>query len=460
MELKDYLVALRRRWFLVVLCAMLGVVLGGTVTLVTPRVYEARSELFVAPREGTTSSELVQGSSFVLSRVQSYARVISSEVVLGPVIEELGLEKTVPELADQVTSKVVPDTVIVVIAARADSADEAARVAGAVATKFVEVAPTLEPQRADETGVIEITLINSARPQGSPVSPQPVLNLALGLLLGLAFGVSAAVIRQAADRRVHTEDDVRRLTDAPIMGHVPLDAASAASPLVFGRGSSSSRAESLRQLRTNLQFLDLPQNRRSYVVTSSLPGEGKTVTALNLALTLAESGNRVCYVEADLRRPTAADYLHLVDSVGLTHVLTGAAEVKDVTQRFASTLDVVLAGAVPPNPADLLAGNAMHDLVQELESAYDVVILDTPPLLPVTDAAILAKRCSGAILVVALGRRAVSRVDLDDSLGILSTVGARLLGVVLNKIERDVSNGRSRAYATYESLVQGETKNT
>ncbi|WP_298749747.1 polysaccharide biosynthesis tyrosine autokinase [uncultured Serinicoccus sp.] len=449
MELKDYLLALKERWWLVVLMMVLGVGAAVAVTAASPRVYEAQTELFVAPDTGTTSAELAQGSSYVLDRVKSYVRVIDRELVLGPVIDDLGLDTTVADLSEDVDASVVEETVVVQITARADSPAEAADLADAVATEFRENAAQLEPQRGEDGGsVVRVTVIDSAREPQSPVSPQPVLNLALGLLVGTGAGVAAAVMRQALDRRVRGEEDAKALTGVPMVGQLPLDADTTRAPLALGEHLIGPRAEALRQVRTNLQFLDLPSARRSYVITSSLPGEGKSVTALSLAATLAEAGQRVCYVEADLRQGSAAHYLSLEGAVGLTHVLIGAAELDDVLQPASTNLDVVLAGAVPPNPSELLSSDAMDSLLRRLEADYDVVLVDAPPLLPVTDAAILAKRCRGALLIVALGRKAVDRQELADAVEILRTVDADLLGFVINKAPRRGPN-RSHAYIPY-----------
>lgn len=445
MELKDYALVLRKRWFLVLVSTLMGVLLAALATLLTPRVYEARTELFVAPGGGTTSVELVQGSSFVLDRVKSYVRVIDRDLVLGPVIDELGLTQTVDELSEDVTASVAEGTSVVAITVRSGSASEAARIANAVSTTFVELAPTLEPQRADATAVVRITVTDPAREPTTPISPQPIVNLALGLLVGLSAGVAAAVIRQALSQRVQTEDDVRRITGAPVIGHVPEDPTALRTPLVSGATSKSDRAEAMRQLRTNLQFLGAAGERRSYVVTSPVDGDGNTLTALNLALTMADAGQRVCFVEADLHHPSVATYLALKEEAGLARVLIGAASWDDVVQTLANGLDVLPAGETPPNPYDLLVGNRMDSLIRELETVYDVVIVDAPPLLPFTDAVILAKRCTGAIVVVDLGRKAATRQELAESLEALTTVGAVVLGVVLNRVPRRQSRARRRA---------------
>jgi capsular exopolysaccharide synthesis family protein len=179
--------------------------------------------------------------------------------------------------------------------------------------------------------------------------------------------------------------------------------------------------------------VDAAHHPRSIVFTSSVPGEGKTTTTANLALTMAASGARICVLEADLRRPRLLEYMGMDGSVGLTNVLIGQAELGDVIQQFAdSSVYVVGAGSVPPNPSELLGSTAMIETLHELESRFDVVIIDSPPLLPVTDAAVLSTIVGGTVLVVGVGR--VDRDHLARSLQSLESVKGRVLGLVLNMI--------------------------
>lgn len=434
MELRDYWRAVRQRWRIVLVGVMLSVLAASVLTIMTPRSYEARTDLFVAPEAGGTTAELAQGSSFVLDRVKSYVQVIDKEVVLQPVIEELGLTETVADLAERVTATVVTDTVVVRVRVTDPDPERAAVIANEIAETFIGISPSLEPMRADETAVVRITVIESARAPETPVSPRPQLNLALALMFGLALGLAGAVARETLDRRVKGERDMPGLTEAPIIGHVPVDRTAESEPVARVSSGRGLRGEAMRKLRTNLQFFDVAGGRRSYVITSSLPGEGKSITAVNLALALAEGGQKVCFVEADLRRPNAGRYMGLEDAVGLTDSLIGNVEVEDVIQPWQSGLDVLLAGAIPPNPADLLSSSAMEDLMRNLEGRYDVVIVDAPPLLPVSDAAILAKLCAGAIMVVGLGRRSVAKAELARAIGMLTTLDAKILGIVLNKV--------------------------
>ena len=187
----------------------------------------------------------------------------------------------------------------------------------------------------------------------------------------------------------------------------------------------SASSEAVRRLRTNLQFIDVVNRPRSVVISSSIPDEGKSTIAINLAVALADTGARVILIDADLRQPSIAEYIGIEGSVGLTTVLIGRADVEDIVQPFGtSTLDVLPTGPIPPNPSELLGSPAMAGLLDRLTATYDMVLLDSPPLLPVTDAAVLSKLAGGVLLVVGADR--IHRPQLQETLVSLETAGAHL----------------------------------
>lgn len=431
MDLKDYWRLLRVRWRIFVGLTLLGLMLGILATAMMPKTYSSRAEVFVAPRAGTSGTDLLQGSNFILNRVKSYVELIDSELVLEPVIEGLGLDMTSRELAQKVSAEVIADTSVVAVTVTDTSPTEAARISNAVTEEFVRVAPTLEVGSGlkDEPDVVRVTTVQSAEVPSDPVSPSAKLNIALGLMAGLAAGLAGAVLREFFDRRVKGVAQLTQVTSAPIIGRVPSIKGSS-------RGEVAQiHSEAIREIRTNLQFVEGAKDVRSFVITSSRPGEGKSSLALSLAEALARAGRRVCLVEADLRRPVLGKRLNLESSVGLTTVLIGAADRFDVIQRWGEhDLDVIVAGQIPPNPSELLSGSEMAPFLRGLEALYDVVLVDSPPLLPVTDGAILANLCGGAIVVVEAGRNAVKRGELRESLEKLHAVGAPVLGIVLNKM--------------------------
>ena len=273
-------------------------------------------------------------------------------------------------------------------------------------------------------------------------------NLGLGLVLGLLLGLGVALLRETLDKTVKTQDDIKALTDVPVLGAIMRDPDAVKRPLIVEVDPRSRRAEAFRSLRTNLQFIDAANRPRTMVVTSSIASEGKSTMSANLALTMAQGGSKVCLVEADLRRPKVLDYLGLEGAVGLTDVLIGRAEVFDVIQPYGGTNMWVLgAGPIPPNPSELLGSTAMRGLLNNLASRFDYVVMDSPPILPVTDAVVLSSLVDGVIVVVGSG--VVQRNQLTHALESLESVAARVLGLVLNRVSQNSTGYGGYGYGTY-----------
>jgi capsular exopolysaccharide synthesis family protein len=432
-ELKDYIRVIRKRWQIIVAVTLVVLAGAALATELSPKVYEATTQLFVSTSGSSDSSALLSGSNFTQQRVLSYADVITTPNVLDPVIKTLQLNTTAAKLGAQITATVPLNTVLIEVAVQDTNPRVAAQVADAVGKQFTRTVADLESVSKSQASPVKVTVVSTPTVPTTPVSPKPTRNLALGVVLGLLLGLGLALLRDLLDTTIKNERDCAEVTGATVIGGIAFDPGAAKSPLLVQADPNSPRAEAFRTLRTNLQFVDAANHPRSIVFTSSVPSEGKTTTTANLAITMAASGARVCVVEGDLRRPRLLEYMGMDGSVGLTNVLIGQAELGDVLQQFAeSSVYVVGAGSVPPNPSELLGSAAMIETLRELESRFDVVIIDTPPLLPVTDAAVLSTIAGGTVVVVGAGR--VDRDHLARSLQSLEAVKGRVLGLVLNLI--------------------------
>ncbi len=430
MELRDYLRILRRNWVLILVLTLAGIAGGATYSLLQTPQYEATTKVFVSAASADSVSDLSAGNSYTQQIVRSYAEIVTTGLVLDPVISELGLDTSAHDLAEQVTASVTLNTVIVdITVADADPA-LAADIANAIAKHLIDAVPELTPANSDGVVPVKVTVTQVAQVPDDPVSPRVALNILLGALVGLALGIGMAVLRSVLDQRVRGQRDVEIVTDRPILGAIAFDPKAKERPLIVHDDPLSPRAESFRSLRTNLQFVDMGSERRSFVVTSSVEGEGKSTTTANLAIALRDSGLSVCVVEGDLRRPKLVDYLGLEGAVGLTDVLIGKVKLTDALQTWGrNNLFVLPAGQIPPNPSELLGSAAMAKLLRDLEAEFHLVLVDAPPLLPVTDGAILSKQTSGAIVVAAAGR--TQRTQLEGALRALESVDARVHGIVL-----------------------------
>lgn len=452
MDLQSYLRILRKRWRIIPAVTLLVVALAALFTVLSPKQYESDVQFFVSTSGSDSTAALAQGGTFTQQRVKSYTELLTTPRVLNPVIKNLKLDTTPKDLAPQITAQAPADTVLIQVAVQDRSPQRAEAIASELGTQFPSAVEDLEKVSASKESPVKVTLVRSAQTATSPVSPKPTRNIALALILGLLLGVGAAILRHMLDTKIRSKDDVETVTDANVIGSIPFDSDAPEHPLIVQADAHSSRAEAFRSLRTNLQFVDAANHPRTIVVTSSLAGEGKTTTAANLALVMAESGASVCLIEGDLRRPRLLTYLGMEGGVGLTDVLIERAELRDVLQPFGQhKLAVLGAGQIPPNPSELLGSNAMRDMLRRLEADFDYVLIDAPPLLPVTDAAVLSTLVGGAVMVSGSG--IVNRDQLETALKTLQTVNGRVLGVVLNRVPR--KSGGSYYEYHYEYRPEG-----
>ncbi|MDN4472029.1 polysaccharide biosynthesis tyrosine autokinase [Demequina zhanjiangensis] len=447
MELQDYIRILRKNWILIAVTFALAVAAAFTYTAVTPPTYTSSSKVFVSTSGASSASELQSGSSFTLARVATYADLATTQSVLGPTIDSLGLADTsVDDLRSQVSASAPSSKSVIDITVTDEDPALATAIATEVATQLAVVVEELETTDSTDGSPVRLSIVQEAQEPTIPSAPNMRLNLALGGLLGLALGLGLALTRAALDTRVHNEKDVELITEVPILGGIVFDPKAKQRPLVIQADPKSPRSESFRTLRTNLQFLDAGRAERAFVLTSSMPAEGKSTTAANLAIALAESGSRVLLVDADLRKPTVHKYLSLEGGVGLTDVIIGRVAPADVIQRWGNgNLYVLAAGQIPPNPSELLGSTAMERLIEQLTSQFDVVLFDAPPLLPVTDAAVLARLVGGSLVIVAAGRTRTNQ--LEASMDALEVVGAPRSGVVLTMVP--TSGPDSYGYGRY-----------
>ena len=461
MELRDYIRILHKNWIIILILLIVGAGAGAAYSVVQTPQYETSTQLYVSVRsEGAATGDLVQGTTFARQIVASYVEVVPTALVLEPVIDELGLPATVAELAERVSAQAPLNTVNLIITATDPDPVLAAQIADAAAASLTTaVQTTLErPATDDGASPVQLTTVQPAAIPSEPVSPNLKLNIALGALLGLAAGIGIAVLRSVLDTRVRTLHDVEQLTTAPLLGGIAFDPDAPKRPLIVHADPRSPRSESFRALRTNLQFLNVEDGPRIFVVSSSGPGEGKSTTTANLAIALAETGARVALVDGDLRKPRVADYMGIEGGVGLTSVLIGQVELADALQKWGrGALFVLPSGPIPPNPAELLGSPAMDHVLTALGEHFDYVLVDAPPLLAVTDAAVLAKKTRGIIMVAASGK--AKKQEVQGALRSLETSGGTLLGMVVTKLPTKGPDSYSYGYG-YGAYAYGSTHET
>jgi capsular exopolysaccharide synthesis family protein len=402
---------------------------GASVALSTPQYATSVTFFVTTPSQGVTDS--YQGGLFSQQRVKSYADLLVGDRLARAVVGDPDIGLTSAEVQSRVTARAVPDTVLLEATVVDSDSARSERIAKSLATHFATLIQQLETSQADAKPTVKVDVVAGPSLNPNPVSPRPVRSLAVAALLGLLLGVAGAILREMLDVTIKAVETLRVVTGAPVLAVVPYDSNAKQTPLVMSGNPHSARAEAFRHLRTNLQFVDVDHPVKTIVITSSVPDEGKSTTAVNLAMAFAELGRRVVLIEADLRRPRVAQYLGLEGAIGLSNVLAGQVAVADVLQTWGHDgLHVLPSGFVPPNPSELLGSRNMAALLVHLRTQFDVILIDTPPLLPVTDAAVVATNADGAVLVTRSGKTAQPRVR--TALASLRAVDSRVLGCVLN----------------------------
>jgi len=454
-ELGDYLRVLRKFWISITAVVLVGLMGAAVVSILATPTYTARASLFLTVQSGDNAGELAQGSSYTERQVKSFAEVAEAPIVLQPVIDQLGLDTTPALLAERITVSVPTNTSILEVAVVDTDPQLAAATAGGVAEQLVITVAEMAPKDAAGQANVRANVISPATVPTSWTTPKVAQNLLLGALLGAFLGLGQALLRHVLDTRVRTAEDVAEVTDVPVVGTVAYDAEASEHPLGVATDPNSLRSEDFRRLRTNLQFLALGPRGRSIAFSSSVAGEGKSTTAVNTALALGSAGKRVLLVDADLRRPRVAARLNLEDSVGLTTILIGRAELEDVVPPVSvGPMDVLPAGQIPPNPSELLGSEAMRSLLLKATAAYDYVLLDSAPLVPVADTAVLSSLVGGVLIVAESG--AVHAAQLAEAVEAVRAAEGEVLGVVLNKLRVEDAGYRSSLYYRREGYTDQE----
>lgn len=431
MNLEQFLKLLRSRWVTVLLTGL--IVVAGTIsfTILQTPLYKATTGLFVSTNSGTSVGDLYQGSRYSQERVVSYTELLTGETLARRTIDRLNLDMTADDLRERVTATSKQNTVLISVSVLDESPVRARDIANAMSDEFVLMARDLETFTEGDRPEARVIVEQRASIPDEPVIPRWGLNMSLGFFLGGMLGVGFAVLRDQLDNTVKDRETLENITGKGVVGTIPFDKSRRDHPTIAFDTDNSSTAEAFRKLRTNLQFLSVDDPARVIAVTSSVPSEGKSTTAINIALALAEAEHEVVLIDGDLRKPSIADYLGTVGSVGFSTVLSAAASLDESLQktRF-PRLTVLAAGATPPNPSELLGSQAAKKILNELRGQFDYVVIDTPPLLAVTDGAILATKADGTLVIVRAGE--TRREQLEHAIGTLEDVGATILGSILS----------------------------
>ena len=436
MTVREFLRILRSRWkviFATVIIAVLGAL--AYALLAAPK-YQASALLFVATASNDNNTQANDGGLFAEGRVSSYTALLMGDVLAQRTIDQLGLHMSVAELEKKITATAPPETVLIKVDVLDASPDRARDIANTLADEFVGMAATLETPDPAYAPNAQVIVQQRATAPLLPAPSKKSLIIAAGMVFGGVLGLALAMIRDRFDGRVKYPDEIEKATGAGTLGEIPVDPQRGDVPLIFFDGNQSKTGDAYRELAIRLRVRGPGTAEgttegapRVLLVTSPRPCEGRTTTAVNLSLALAEAGYQVVIVDGDLRRAGVARTLNIDGQIGLSTVLAGEATLSDALQQTrVSHLRALASGIVPPNPTELLGSRATKDVLKSLSDMYEYVIVDSPSLL-VADAAILADSSQGLLMIVRYGQ--TKRKQLAQAATTLQRTGAPLLGSVL-----------------------------
>lgn len=452
MTLNEYIDALRERWILIVAACAIAILASCGTWYLKPPEYTADLQLYVSAQTADTTQSAYQGAQLSEQRVASYVELVSSNRVADDVIAQLRLSTTPEQLLKRISVTSKTNSVVLEVKASAPTPEGAAQIANTVGSVFPRLVDELErPSSPTGTAPVAVRVVQPATAPGQPSTTGLPVTLALGLIAGLIVGIGTVLLINAFDRSVRSPEQLSKVTQSPTIGTIAHDATVLKQPLIVQDDPQSPRSEAFRQLRTNLRFLSVDNPQKVLIVTSSLPSEGKSTTVANLAIALASAGQRVLAIEGDLRRPKLAELLGVSRSVGLTSILAGRVRVDQAIQHwYGGQFDVITSGPLPPNPSELLASHHMSSLLADLRQNYDTILIDTPPLLPVTDAAALSPATDGAIIVCKF--RTTRTNQVEHAVQALTAVSSPILGTVLTMVPKS----GQRAYAQYHNYYRSD----
>lgn len=440
MTVLDFLRLTRRSWRALLAFTIVAAAAMVGYTAITPKVYQASSLGFIVSGDGG----VISGSQDAVDRVTAYLPLISTTPVLQKVEADPAVDVGGQNLAGRLSASVVNGTTMIQISGTAPSPKSALALANgglkALAGVITDVETAASPGEAPALKVVPLE--NAALPT-VPISPNVRNNVALGAVGGLLLGFLFVFARRGLETRVRSKEEFIELIGAGLLGSIPKVSKGKLSIDTTDRDNVLA-AEAFRQIRTALSFSSVDRHVQCIAITSANEQEGKTAIATRLAQVFARSGRPTLLIDADMRRPAVSAELDVDDTIGLSELLSGQADLGDVVQMTdEEDLFVIPAGQTPPNPSEMLGSDTFRTLLKEL-SADHFVIVDAPPVLPVTDASLIAAAVDGVVFVAVAGK--TKKPAIANAHRMLKQVNAHILGGVLNMVPPRGSDSGSYGY--------------
>lgn len=459
-DLRRLFQALLKHSWVIIVASVIGAILSlvSTVLFVTP-MYQSTAMFYVNNNSVSVSDPSLSMSSGDLSTsrnlVNSYIVILKTRESLNEVIEYAGVDRTYGEVLQMISAEAINKTEVFKVTVTSPDAQEAEKIANAVAD-------TLPARISNIIDGTSAKVVSNAIVAGKPSSPSYSNNVLIGFMAGFLLSVAVIVLLDIFNITIRTEEDIARCCSYPVLAAVPdmavaskggysysydnktqskkksSGAGTKKAPVLIGGGMNFAASEAYKLLRTKLQFAFTDEKSSRVIgVSSALSGEGKSLSAINLAYALSQLDKKVLVIDCDMRRPTMAEKLNVRKKPGLSSLLTGQIDIDGAVQQCGiageeNAFDVIAAGQCPPNPIELLSSVKMERVLKTLQEqyGYQYIILDLPPVGEVSDAMAIAQQTDGILLVVR--QKYCDRQVLGDTVRQFEFVGAKLLGVVYN----------------------------
>lgn len=456
MTILDFVRLIRVNLKLFIIGLLAGALVMFGYSMLQPKVYASTSTGYVTVGDSNGIGDVISGNSAAVDKAGSYIQIVKSRKVAEEILaENPDLNMSAGEISNNLTAALEGTSALIKVTATGNSPEAAQVLANSSLDATAKVVNEIEGSTT-----VRVVPLEDATTNKTPVSPNTKKNVLIGAAAGIILVFAVIFIRRSLDVKLRTRKDATEASGVGVLGTLPeTDDLSEANILKTSEGHHAQ--ENIRQLRTNLRFVNVDNPPRAVLVTSSEPGEGKSTVSTSLARALAETGQPTIIIDADLRRPTVAKKFQIDSKIGLTQVLAEQVELSDAVRQYEdSQLFILPAGRIPPNPSELLGSDKMRQLIKELSEEF-MVIVDVPPLLPVTDASLLSRSVDGVILVASVGK---TRKDhLKEAADMLRNVEANVLGMVINRTPLSGLSGNyyGFGYATtakgYSSYYGSET---
>ena len=521
LDLRQYFSLFMHWSWLILLAALVAGTASFFISKSMIPIYESSTTVLVNAAPATKATDY---SSVLLSGqlTTTYSQMMVNDSVLSQVVVQIGLVNQLGDIKKWITVTPVRNTQLIQVTVKTTDPSFSAKIANAVVTvfaaqiqeiesrRFSQSKVTLEAQLAEvdkqittystqagkaltieekdrldakvtqyrqiysnlvvsyeqlrlseAQSVSSVVQVESATPNLTPVSPKVMQNMLLAALVGLLLAAGVLVAREALDDTIKTPDDISRKFHLPVLGVINHHTPKTDTPITISEPRSPT-AEAYRTLRTNVNYTSVDQPLQTLMITSAEPGEGKSTTVANLGVVMAQNGKKVIITDCDLRHPQIHSYFGLANHQGLSSLFAHSPEILKSTRQLTlvDNLTVVTTGSLPPNPAELMGSKKMQSILEAMCQSADVTLIDTPPILVVTDAAVLAQLVDGVLLVVRPGKTRINA--LRQTLEQLHKVNARVLGIVLNNV---ATTGNTYGYhkyyrnnAAYQSSISDKEK--